>query len=185
MNKNVNKIELSRDKNSRIKLRNNKFEIIKAAISRKDVIKYRTGVLAGVVHGSHPGRLLGACTLLETIVDQRSQREFHIRLDHIGIQRIVQRNLFSGINNGLVENRQFRGFVRDYRLELVVVHFAGIIFKSTGQDGASDLGSVSELGRQTTDFATNGQDLLSEQPEMKVDLQYKTTKIDEVEKCCN
>ena len=123
-----------------------------------------TGVLAGVIHSSHPGRLLRACAFLQTVIDHGCQRVLHIRLNDIGVQGIVQRNLLGGIHGGLGENRQLGCLVRDNGSELIVVHFADVVFETTVQDCAGDFGSVAELGWQTTDFTAHTQDIFSEQP---------------------
>lgn len=57
-----------------------------------------TGVLAGVVHGRHPGRLLGASSFLETVVDHGCQRVLQVRLEHIGIQGVIQSDLFGFVH---------------------------------------------------------------------------------------
>lgn len=122
-----------------------------------------TGILARVVHGSHPWRLLRACAFLQTVVDQRCQRVLHIWLNHVVVQRVVNVQFFSTVDSGQWENRQFRGLVWNDRLELVVVHLAGVEFKAAGEDGIGDLWSVSELRWKTADFASDGQDLLGKQ----------------------
>ena len=49
-------------------------------------------------------------------------------------------------------------------LELVVEKTTMVKFKSIGHNCAGNFGSISELGRQTTDFRANAKDILSEQP---------------------
>ena len=124
-----------------------------------------TGVLAGVIHSRHPGRLLRACTLLKTIVDHGCQWVLHIGLENISVQGIIQRNFFSWIHCALGENGQLAGLVRDHGFELVIVHFTHVIFETTVQDGAGHFGSVTELGWQATNIAAHAQDVFSEQPE--------------------
>ena len=131
----------------------------------KELIWQITGVLAGVIHSRHPGRLLRACTLLKTIVDHGCQWVLHIGLKHISVQGIIQRNFLSRIHCALGENGQLAGLVRDHGFELVIVHFTHVIFETTVQDGAGHFGSVTELGWQATNVAANAQDVLGEQPE--------------------
>ena len=130
-----------------------------------ELIWQLTGVLAGVIHSRHPGRLLRACTLLKTIVDHGCQWVLHIGLENISVQGIIQRNFLSGIHSALGENGQLAGLVRDHGFELVIVHFTHVIFETTVQDGAGHFGSVTELGWQATNIAAHAQDVFSEQPE--------------------
>ena len=55
-------------------------------------------------------------------------------------------------------------------LELVVEKTTMVKFKSTVHNCAGNFGSISELGRQTTDFRANAKDILSEQPTTNVHL---------------
>merc|ERR1712018_913589 len=126
-----------------------------SVVGKGQLVNHFTGVLAGVIHSSHPGRLLRACTFLQTVIDHGCQRVLHIRLNDIGVQGIVQRNLLGRIHSGLGENRQLGCLVRDNGSELIVVHFADIVFETTVQDCAGDFGSVAELGWQTTDFTAH------------------------------
>ena len=53
-------------------------------------------------------------------------------------------------------------------LELVVEETTMVKFKSAGHNCASNFGSISELGRQTTDFRANAKDILGEQPTTEI-----------------
>ena len=55
-------------------------------------------------------------------------------------------------------------------LELVIEQTTMVKFKSTGHNCAGNFGSISELGRQTTDFRANAKDILSEQPTTNIRL---------------
>ena len=55
-------------------------------------------------------------------------------------------------------------------LELVIEKTTMVKFKSTCHNCAGNFGSISELGRQTTDFRANAKDILSEQPTTNIHL---------------
>lgn len=56
-------------------------------------VNHLSGVLRSVVHSRHTGRLFGASAFLQGVEQHGGQRELHVRLDHVGVQRVVGRQL--------------------------------------------------------------------------------------------
>lgn len=55
------------------------------------LVNHLSGVLGSVVHGRHAGGLLGAGAFLQGVEQHGGERELHVRLDHVGVQRVVGR----------------------------------------------------------------------------------------------
>lgn len=51
-----------------------------------ELVNHLASVLAGVLHGRHPGRLFAAGTLFESVVDQSRQGELDVALQYFVIQ---------------------------------------------------------------------------------------------------
>ena len=105
-----------------------------------------------------------ASAFLQAVVDERGQRIFHVRLEDVGIQGVVDGQLIGVVDSGQGEDRDLPGLVRDDGLELVEDHLASVKLEAAVQDGVGDLSGVSELGRKTADFAADSEDVLGEQP---------------------
>lgn len=53
-----------------------------------------TGILAGVVHGCHPGALLAGRGLLQGQVDDVDQRKLLVVPQHVGVNVVVDAHVF-------------------------------------------------------------------------------------------
>ena len=123
-------------------------------------------VFAGVVHSRHSGWLLRAGSLLQAVVDHRSQRILQVRLKHIGIDRIVHGELGRLAHGSVWKERNGCRRVRDDGLESIEIKISRVVFKSGVEDRVGNLGGIAELRRKSTDFASNAQDLLAVEPEI-------------------
>lgn len=65
---------------------------------KQDKKQVLTSILASGIHGSHPGGLLRACSFLQCIEHEGGQRVLHVRLDYIGIQGVVDRDLLACVD---------------------------------------------------------------------------------------
>lgn len=69
---------------------------------QRQLVNHLAGVLAGIVHGAHARRLLGAGALLHREEDQRGQRELQIVLNDVRVERIVGDELIGRLECGCV-----------------------------------------------------------------------------------
>ena len=109
--------------------------------------KSSTGVLGGVVHGSHPGALFGCGSFLQAVVDQGGQGVPHVRLQHVGIQRVVESDLFGTLHGLEAVHRDLGGLVGDDGAELVIVDVHDVVFKSAASDSIGDPKNKNVMGK--------------------------------------
>lgn len=119
---------------------------------QRQLLNHLASVLRRVVHGRHPRRLLGARAFLHGVEQQRRHGELQVALDHVGVQRVVQRQLAGRLDRLQAEDRQRRRGVRHHRAELVVDDLAVGELVAAVHDLVGDLGGVQELWRQASDL---------------------------------
>lgn len=79
-----------------------------------ELVNHLTGVLAGIVHGSHSAGLFATRALLHRVEEQRGQRELQVALYDLFVDRVVNGQFRSCQNRALVEQWQIRDSVRHH-----------------------------------------------------------------------
>jgi hypothetical protein len=119
---------------------------------QRELVNHLAGVLRRVVHGSHSRGLFRAGALLHGVEEHGSQGEFHVALDDVGVQGIVDGELGSALDGLQAVEWQLSDAVRHDRLELVVDDLAVGVFVLQVHDFVGQLGGVQERWWQATDL---------------------------------